>query len=830
MNASYRWLKSLVPLDLTPNELRDLLTSRTVTVDEIVSLREDLSEVVVGLVVEAGRHPNSDHLWLTKVDAGAGELLEVVCGAPNVQAGRKYPFAPSGATLPGGLKLERRKIRGIVSNGMLCSARELALGEDSAGILELDTDAAPGTPLLAAKPVGDTRIVLDVNPNRPDLLSHLGIAREIAAITGQPLLLPGVVPGGAPPASDAAVARSASVPSRALPRLLEAPAGRVRMELRDTEGCPHYSGVALRGVKVGPSPSWLVERLAAVGSRSINNVVDITNYMLHEVGQPMHAFDLAKLNGPGVIIRRAQPGERLRTLDGVDRTLDESMTVIADATRAQAIAGVMGGADSEVTEQTTDVLLEVATFDRASVRRTRRALGLSTDASYRFERGTDWSAAPAWVSRAVELIRSVAGGTIEGEPVHLSAGTLVPPGEVKLRPSRVAHLLGVPVPREEIRTLLESIGFSLRDATSDELIVQAPSWRWDITREIDLIEEVARLRGYDTFPDELRPFRPSAVPDSALERLSGSMRDSLVALGLLEARPLPFVRGEVDGTHVRVCNPIAENEGYLRRSLLETLVPRAEYNLARRQRDIRLFEIGSVFAPAPGGRGLPREEVRVGALIMGHRRPPHWSEPNTPDFDEWDAKGMAERMLRTLGEHTAELRGGSEDVLWHIVVGDTDRGQVRRVSLDAPVWAPRAFGVELTIARMESADVAPAGTNNYAWGSAHADDVRGPRIAAFKPLPTTPPVELDLALLVPPNIDAARVEQSMRAAAGDLLESLALFDEYRGAGVPAGYRSLAWRLTFRHAERTLRDKEIAARREKLLRTLEGELGVRQRSS
>jgi phenylalanyl-tRNA synthetase beta chain len=830
MNASYQWLKSLVPVDLTPEELRDLLTSRTVTVDEIVGLRLDLSDVVVGLVVEEARHPNADHLWLTKVDAGTGELLEVVCGAPNVQAGRKYPFAPSGATLPGGLKLERRKIRGIVSNGMLCSARELALGEDSAGILELATDAAPGTPLLAAKPIGDTRIVLDVNPNRPDLLSHLGIAREIAALTGQPLRLPSIAPGGAPPGSTESKG-SAVPPSRPpLPRLLDGQAGGVRMELRDTEGCPHYSGVALRGVTVGPSPSWLVERLAAIGSRSINNIVDVTNYMLHEVGQPMHAFDLGKLNGPAVIIRRAHPGEKLRTLDGADRTLDESMTVIADAKRAQAVAGVMGGSESEVTEETTDVLLEVATFDRASVRRTRRALALSTDASYRFERGTDWSAAPAWLARAVELIRSVAGGTIEGEPVHLSAGTLTASGEVTLRVSRVAHVLGVPVPREEIRTLLERIGFAIREAKSDELVVQPPNWRWDIGREIDLIEEVARLRGYDTFPDELRPFRPSAVPDSALEQLAGRVRDSLVALGLLEARPLPFVGGEVDGTHVRVCNPIAENEAYLRRSLLETLAPRAEYNLARRHRDIRLFEIGSVFAPAPSGRGLPREEVRVAALIMGHRRPPHWSEPNTPDFDEWDAKGIAERMLRTLGEDRAELRAGGDEVLWRIIIGETDRGQVRRLSLDAPVWAPAAFGVELTIAQMESADIAPAGTHNYAWDAERALTPRGPRLAPFTPLPSTPPVEFDLALLVPPNIDAARVEHTMRAAAGDLLESLALFDEYRGAGVPNGFRSLAWRLTFRHAERTLRDKEIAARREKLLRTLEGELGVRQRSS
>ncbi|HEX5408635.1 MAG TPA: phenylalanine--tRNA ligase subunit beta, partial [Gemmatimonadaceae bacterium] len=382
MNASYEWLQSMLPVVLSPEAMRDLITARCCTVDELIHLRDDLRDVVVGVVVEAVRHPESDHLWVTKVDAGRGELLDVVCGAPNVQVGERYPFAPAGSTLPGGVKLEKRKIRGAISNGMLCSARELGLGHEHDGILRLDTLSPPGTPFLQAVGAGDARLVIDVTPNRPDLLSHVGLARELAAATGTSLTIP-PIPGG----------DTVHIPTVAVaPR--EARAGAVRVVLEDTEGCPRYDGVVIRGLSVRPSPTWLAERLIAVGSRPINNVVDITNYLLYELGQPMHAFDARTLAGPAVIIRRAHDGETLTTLDGVERTLSSSMTVIADQDRAQAIAGVMGGRAAEVTDATTDIFLEVANFQPSSVRRARRALAMSTDASYRFERGVDFELPP----------------------------------------------------------------------------------------------------------------------------------------------------------------------------------------------------------------------------------------------------------------------------------------------------------------------------------------------------------------------------------------------------------------------------------------------------
>jgi phenylalanyl-tRNA synthetase beta chain len=824
MNVSHDWLKAFVPHDLAPAALRDLLTSRVVTVDEIVPLRADLAPIVVARVVEAARHPDSDHLWVTRVDAGGPEPLDVVCGAPNVAAGKLYPFAPTGTTMPNGMKIERRKIRGALSDGMLCSARELGLGEGHEGILELAVDSAPGTPLLRALAVGDTRIVLDVTPNRPDLLSHLGVARELASALGRPMSLPRF-DGDEAPVAPAASNRKAGR------------AGSIVVHLEDSlGGAPRYVGATIRGAAVGPSPEWLVRRLESVGVRSINNVVDATNYLLHELGQPMHAFDASvfhagDLPAPTVVVRRAKAGETLVTLDGVERKLDPRMLVIADAERVHALAGVMGGRDSEVTERTTDIFLEVATFDPKSTRHTRRATGLSTDASHRFERGTDPELPGTAWERAVRLILSLAGGQLEG------AVDLVPaPSQrqaIVLRAARVARLLGTRVPADECVALLRSIGFEARLAPGtemlrgeEELVVVPPSWRRDVVLEVDLVEEVARLHGYDALPSDVRPFRPGTVPDAPLWITSRRVRETLVGAGLLETRPLPFVRGGDEG-HLRVVNPIAENEPYLRTSVLDTLARRAEHNLAHMQRNVRIFEIGAAFQPGSGNGDLPREETRVAILVMGDRRPPHFTEPRPPAWDEWDAKALGELAATSAyPARPAELRPGEGARLWSIVVDGETRGEVRRLALDAPVWAAPAFGVELTLERTSARAVAPPGRTAY-----DADGARGAAgVSRYRPLPVTPAVEVDLALLVPDQMPAAHVESVVRRAAGELLERVVLFDEYRGAGVPGGFRSVAWRLTFRHPERTLREKEIEGRREKLLRTLEAELGVRQRSA
>jgi phenylalanyl-tRNA synthetase beta chain len=826
MNVSYNWLKDFVDFDLTPTALRDLITSRAATVDAVETLRDDLRQIVVARVVECARHPDSDHLSVTRVDAGTGELLDVVCGAPNVRAGKSYPFAKAGTKMPAGFTIERRKIRGAVSNGMLCSAREIGLGEEQDGILELDVDVPPGTPLLDALPsVSDSRIVIDVLANRPDLLSHLGVAREVAAALGKPLLVSRAAAGQATLAAQPVPIASATQ---------QGTTGDVTVRIEDVDGCPRYLGAVVRGVRVGPSPDWLARRIEGAGSRSINNIVDITNFMLLGFGQPMHAFDAKRLAGPAIIVRRARPGEKLVTLDGVERTLTEDMCVIADGERAQALAGVMGGRDSEVTTDTTDIFLEVAAFNPRRTRQMRRALSLSTEASYRFERGTDATSAPERLRDAVALIVALAGGVAE-PAVDVNPR---PEGRRQLlvRAARVKQVLGEPLPASRIAQLLRTIGFTadVRPGTemldgNEELHVGPPSWRSDVVAEIDVIEEIARLHGYDTFSDQLRPFRVGTVPDAPDFILEAQIQDALAAEGLFEVRPLPFVTGG-DSSHVRVANPLAENEAHLRTSLLETLASRAEFNLSHMEGNIRLFEIGAVFAPR-AGCGLPLERKSVGILVMGDRRPPHFTEPKPPKYDQWDARALAERLVEVATPNAraelvpADTASRARGDLWTIQLDGQPRGVVRALSLDAPVWAAPAYGVELDLGPIDSAEVAPPGT------AIHGQTPPQPpaRHAQFKPLPTTPAAPIDLALLVPDSVRAGDVERVIRNNGGELLERLTLFDEFRGAGVPAGTRSLAWRLTFRDATRTLRDKEIEGRTNKILRALEGELGVRQRA-
>ncbi len=811
MIVSHEWIKQFVAHELSAPDVGEALSRHCVTLDRIEMLGAHLSAFVVAQVVEAGRHPNSDHLWVTKVDDGSGTLLDVVCGAPNVVAGHKYPFARSGTVMPGGLKIEKRKIRGETSNGMLCSARELGLGDEHHGILTLDTEAAPGSPLLDVLALADARLDLDVLPNRPDLLSHLGVAREVSAITGAPL---GAVPAelSAPPSSLVAKTGVAAV---------QGEYATVRVE--DARACPRYVAVIIKGVSVGPSPAWLTQRLEAIGARSISNIVDATNYVLHGFGQPVHAFDLATLAERQIVVRATRAEERIVTLDGTDRPLATDTVCICDADAPVALAGVMGGQRSEVTASTTDVLLEVAVFEPRFVRAVRKAVGLNTDASYRYERGIDAGNTQDVARLAAALITQVAGGEVV-ELLDVGAAP-VARAAVSLRPARLARLLGMTVPVTEITRHLEALG-CIVVGNGDTLTVQPPSWRHDLLLEVDLIEEVARLVGFDALPEELRPFRPGSAPDHPMHLASRRVRDVLVAAGLAEARPMPFT-ATGDEASPRVRNPLAEDEPFLRASILDTLARRAEYNLSRMQGNLRLFEIGNVFLPRSAR--LPREELRMGALLMGTRRPAHFTEPAPPAFDAWDAKALAESAARAaFPGRTVRMVAVEGTPAWQVEVdGRGTVGMVQAVTLDRPAWATEAWGVELSLGVLSSEDVAPHGTHAHAPAEREGGATITVRVS---PLPTTPAAEFDVALLVPDALAAATVEHAIVTAGGELLEQVQLFDEFRGAGIPAGMRSLAWRLTWRHPERTLRDKEIEGRRARLLELLEKDLGVRPRAT
>lgn len=804
MIASHAWLKAFVPHTLAPDALGELVGRHVATLDGRAQLRADLVPFVVARVVESEKIPDTK-LSFNKVDDGSGTLLEVVCGAPNVTVGAMYPFARTGTVMPGGqLTIEKRKIRGFTSNGMLCSARELGLGQEHDGILTLETDAAPGTPLLQVLPLGDTQFEFDVLANRPDLFSHLGLAREVSALTGVAMTEPAEL--GPRPAG------------------LEATPPGVRVVVEAPTLCPCYVAVVVRGVTVGPSPDWLRARVESVGGRSISNVVDATNYVLHGFGQPTHAFDLATLGGSAIVVREARAGETITTLDGVARTLAPGMLVIADAERPQAIAGVIGGKDSEVTGETTDVLLEVARFEPRQVRRTRRAIGVSTDASYRFERGVDGAATRRMAERLAALVVQVAGGRVDGVIEVGSAPAPAP--AVALSHARVELLLGDRVPAAEVERWLAAIGFGVERAGEGAWRVTPPSWRHDVSRDVDLVEEIARLRGFDVLPDTLRPSRPGTVPDHPLHVAGERVRDALVAAGLYEVKPLPFVAGH-DDTHARVRNPLAEDEPHLRRAILETLAKRAEYNLSRMQGDIRLFEVGSVFEKGDGP--LPVERAHAALLVMGARQPAHFTDGarhrtnEPPAFDAWDAKALAQALAAAAhpGRAIALVPGTGDDELWRLDADGVVLGRVVRVALDAPVWAKAAFGVEITLGALSSAMTAPRGGHDYQGAPARATV---PPVQ-YRPLPVQPAAEIDLALLVPDTVQAADVARVIRATAGDLLERLAVFDEFRGQGVAEGHRSLAWRLTFRHKERTLGAKEIEGRRSAIVKALEAQLGV-----
>ena len=649
-----------------------------VPVDAVEALHPGLDAVVVGLVDRVRHTPTPTgcaSAWSTTARRSGAR---VVCGAPNVTAGKKYPFARAGATLPGGLTLERRKIRGEISNGMLCSARELGLGEEHDGILELDTDAAPGTPLLEVLPVDDDRLVLDVTPNRPDLLGHKGVARELAHQYGTTFRLPGI-PGatdGGPGSLRRAEGARATV-------------GGITVGIDDPDGCRRFTASVIRGVTIGPSPAWLRDRLQAAGVRSISNVVDATNYVMLELNHPMHAYDLSRLQGAMIVARRAEPGEKVTTLDGVVRTPTDAMTVIADGSRVVGVGGVMGAENTEVTLGTTDLLLECACFEPARVRRTRRALGLSTDASHRFERGVDLWGLPEAQRRCIEIILATAGGRLD-DAVDVWPMPVNPP-RIFLRTARVTQVLGADLGVAAMEKYLVAIGCTVLNKPEDaRLAVDVPGWRPDLVAEIDLIEEIARLHGYDNFPVELRPYRVGRLSDGPMDLAIARVRAGLAGLGLLEALQLSLGPSEGAGS-VKLLNPLSAEDAWLRQTLLPGLARAVGINWSRQVRDIRLFEIGIGFRQADT-RLRPVETCRVAAVLSGFRTAGHWTEGGrAPEVDLWDLQSLFEETV-ALANPSAMMQVEPGGWIARTAGGRTV-GRARRLDLDPPAWAAPVYRI-----------------------------------------------------------------------------------------------------------------------------------------
>jgi len=799
MRVPLDWLAELVDLP-EPSALRERLEMAGFEDVAVEDTGPDLGALRVGAVRERGAHPNADRLSLCRVDVGEEEPLEIVCGAPNVAAGQKVAVALPGTKLPDGTKLKRTKIRGVASHGMICSARELGLGEDAAGILVLPDSARVGAPLPEALDTGARVLELGLTPNRGDAASLLGVAREVRALFGGTLRVPPCEPPEAGAPSVEAV--------------------RVTIDARDR--CHHYVGRVVRGVRVGPSPEPLRRRLEAAGFRSVNNVVDVTNAVLLELGQPLHAFDLATLRGGEIRVRRAEPGEKLLALDGRTLALDPDDLVIADAERPVALAGVMGGADTEVGERTTDLLLESAHFHPTGVRRSARRHGLSTEASYRFERGVDPEGVARASERAARLLAEHCGGSpAPGAAEDRGEPHPVPP-PIALEVPRANRLLGTAIDRDEARQLLARVGVEAEPEGEGRLRCRVPSHRNDLWIPQDLVEEVARIHGYDRIPTTRPVAELAPATRPATWGRADATRDGLAAAGMTEVVTLPFVApADLDGLRlpegdplrrlVRVRNPIHEDESHLRSTLLPSLLRVAGQNRARQVDSVRIFEVARAFR-ARGPGELPEEPLLVAGLwVRGEER--GLFEPEPPPLF-YEVRGVAERLLKFLG-YVASLRPDPERPYLHpgaaagVFAGEERVGALgelhpevaARAGLDAP-----AAALELDLTRLGRAP---------------------PRPRRVAPVSRQPQVRRDLAVVVDADVPGGEVLEAIRGSGGDLV-SADVFDRYTGRGVPEGRVSLAFRLVFQRADRTLTFAEVQKATERIVRMLSHRFGAELR--
>ena len=788
MKISYRWLQEFVETDLAPREIAERLINAGIEVASINPVVEGLSGVVIAeiesIVQDLGETAAGHHNTLCRVRL-PDRAFSVICGAPNVAPGVRTAFAPPGATLPRIGAIKATTIRGVGSEGMLCSERELGLSDDHAGILVLPGDAPLGADLATYLGLDDWILEIEITPNRPDALSVVGVAREISALTGAPFRFPQIaVKEGEPDAASLASVQ------------IEAP-----------DLCPRFDARVITGLTVRPSPPWLAQRLRAVGLRPINNLVDVTNYVMWELGQPLHAFDYDTVAQHTIVVRRAHAGERMRTLDGQDRSLGPDMALVCDPERALAIGGVMGGAETEVTDQTSAVLLEAAYWDPGSIRRTSRALGLATDAAYRFERGGDIEGLSEALGRAAQLMADLGGGTVARGVLDVYPSPRPHP-RIAFRLSRVERLISVCPPRSDAVRILQALGFAVDDSGSD-LQVIVPSFRRDIFQEDDLVEEIIRIWGYDKIPltrdrgGQLLPVvRPAGL------RLRRAVGAQLAAAGLYECISYAFVDPdrldrmgwtETSGL-IALQNPLSRERSVLRPSLLPGLLEALATNANRQITDARIFEVGHVFAPrreADVDRPA-HEELWVGLALTGLRQPRAW-HASRERVDVFDAKGMAELVLTAAGvrgwdtapwpegEHPHYLEPGRGG---RLLTGNQDVGLFGELALpvreafdlDAPV-----FVAELSLSTLLTLP---------------------PWVPLYQALPRYPAVQRDLALVVPDVVTAGEVETAIRGMRLPLLTRLVLFDVYAGDQIGPGRRSLAWSLTFQAPDRTLRDSEV----------------------
>ncbi len=800
MKAPLSWLRDFAPIEGSPVELADRLNGIGLIVEGVSAPGRDIAGVRTVKVLSFEKHPNADKLLLVDIDPGGGDSVRVVCGASNFAVGDIVPWAPPGAELPGGFKLERRKIRGQFSDGMLCAPDELGLSDDHSGIMILPPDSPLGEDIRTVLGLDDIVFDLEVTPNRPDAMSIAGIARDLAAALGVPFALPEPTVGSAVDLAPATL-------------VVEAP-----------DRCPRY--VAMTGrVAVGASPGWMAQRLTKAGMRPISNVVDVTNYVMLERGQPLHAFDLALLGGRGLVVRLADEGEQITTLDGVARTLSAADLLICDANRApQAIAGVMGGGDSEVSDATTEVLLESAYFTGDGILRTSKRLGLRTESSARFERGVDPNGTAFAAERAWELFGEIASGQPAGgaldeypEPIR--------PVKVTLRTARVNEVLGTGLDTDRIRSYLEPLGFATAERSGEAVDYTIPTYRPDCEREIDLIEEVARHHGYNNIERTLpRTKEPSGgLTPTQLGRRA--VRDALLGTGLSEAYTFSLVSGAdlaaagLPAEGIELENPLRAEESLLRPAVLPGLLRAAAFNAGHGLPDVGLFEIGHVFLPPPAGQTLPDEREHLAVVLAGSVfRLPH--EPNRP-VDGHDAVGRLEAVAEALALADWRLEPGEAPGFGRgraavVMVDGSPVGAIGEV--DPAVRA--AFGLTGPGARGgPEVAVAALEVNLSALLGATRKERRSVTPSRY------PASTIDLAFVLDEPVPAGAAQRTLALTAGELLEDVRLFDVFRSDALGATKKSLAFGLRFRAPDRTLTDEEVGGLRQRCIDAMAKEHGA-----
>ncbi len=785
MKISQHWLKKFVDFKFTPEQFVEKLSMLGLEVESFDDLAKKYDKFVVGEVVERAKHPNADRLSLCKVNVGRG-LQEVVCGAPNVAAGQKVVVALVGAVIPHNQHdpegkpfiLERAKIRGVESNGMICSELELGLGKDAQGILVLDTKVKIGTPF--AIHLGQTDVIYEIGitPNRSDCLSHIGVAREMSALVNKKLRLPKIT------------LKESKTPTSKF----------AKIEIVDKEKCPRYSARVLRNIKIGPSPRWLQDVLTAVGIRPINNVVDVTNYVLMEFGHPLHAFDYDKLAGHKIIVKTPDEGEKFVTLDGKERSLTSETLMICDAEKPIAIAGVMGGANTEINDTTAHILIESAYFDPRSIRRTARQLGLSTEASYRFERGTDINITVTAANRAAQLIQELTGGELLRGALDVYPKKRKP-AVVRTRVSRVNSVIGVSLKKSEVRSLLKKIGLTSKSSSPDDLRVEVPGFRNDILEEIDVIEEVARVFGYNKIETKTHAsidfssnVRTDLLQDEIREYLIGAGFNEILAISLQDEETMALAGKPL----VKAVNPVSAEMAALRTSLVPSTLRIVQHNLNHGMKSLRLFEIGNIFQLTEGETqnllDAYHEEERLLLVLSGnHAAIGYGSIGRQVDFMDIKGEVMAVLSKFCLDNYHFIYYDNHEalsEPCVDIEINSTYAGffgKVRKQITDKLGIDEAVFVCELNVRAIREGWV---------------------RDRKFSPLPKFPGVTRDLAFTVDMTLPQKAVEDVIRRVGRPLLTNVVLFDAYSGQQIGTGKKSVAYALDFQSPDHTLTDAEI----------------------